>query len=278
VGALGWQNVPGLAALARRVFRGPARAFAEQMLGFDEIASREGLDEAARATARLHLRDVRVYGSENLPSGGFLALSNHPGLTDTLALFAALGRQDIRAIALDRPFLRSLPHVSRHLFFLPEQVNDRVIMIREVARYLRRGGSAVTFPAGRNEPDPDAYPGAVEALGGWVDSATVFARLAPDIAIVPVCVRGVTWPAVARHPIAKLRRKSDDRQLLASFIQLLWQLVFKVQVVTARVQIGKPIRSDRLPAHGGSDLHAAVLQQMRKLIELPPQGSGSSAL
>lgn len=277
LGALGWQQAPRLAAIARRLFRGPAREFAQQMLEFDEVAGRSGLVEAGRAAARLHLRDVRVYGAENLPSGSFLALSNHPGLTDTLVLFAALGRPDIRAIAMDRPFLRSLPHVSRHLFYLPEQVNARVALIREVARYARGGGAVMTFPAGHNEPDPDVYPGAIEALQDWVDSATVLARLAPEIAVVPVCVRGVAWPA-ARYPITRLRRKPDDQQLLASFIQLIWGLLFKVRPVTARVQIGQPIHLDRETPQGGSRLHAAVLEQMRHLIQVPPQGAWKSAL
>src|SRR5512137_1621139 len=99
VGAFGWQDRPRLSWLARALFQSPARAFARQMLDFDRNIQDLGLVEAARITERLHVRDVQIYGAENIPSGPFLALSNHPGMTDTLALFASLRRNDLRAIA-----------------------------------------------------------------------------------------------------------------------------------------------------------------------------------
>ena len=84
---------------------------------------------------------------------------------------------------------------------------------------------------------------------------------------MPVCVRGVTWPTAARHPLVRLRRSPEERQLLASALQLLWQLVFGARLVTVHVQIGEPI----LPAPGvpfdGEALHRAVLAEMRRLIE-----------
>jgi 1-acyl-sn-glycerol-3-phosphate acyltransferase len=130
VGAFGLKRHLRLSALARRVFRLPARAFARQMLEFDENTARHGLVEAARFTVRLHVRDVRVHGAENIPTGAVLVVSNHPGMTDTLVLFASLGRPDLHAIALARPFLLSLGNLSRRLLFLDENSPQRVGLVR----------------------------------------------------------------------------------------------------------------------------------------------------
>ncbi len=277
VGAFGWQNVPILAVAARRLLRRPARLFAQRMLEFDQDAGRHGLVAAASSALRNHVRDVEVHGLSNLPAGGYLALSNHPGLTDTLVLFAALGRRDLRTLALARPFLLSLQNVSHQLFYLPEPAAERVKLVRDVARYLRSGGAVLTFPAGRNEPDPENYPGAEQALDSWVESATVFARLAPGTPVVPVCVRGVTWRAAARHPVSRLRRKTEDQQLLASVLQLLCQVSFGIRPVKPTVRIGTPLWMDGLGAKSAADLHAAVLESMRTLVREPSLGRSQGA-
>jgi 1-acyl-sn-glycerol-3-phosphate acyltransferase len=278
VGAFGWKPTATAARLARALFHGPARAFARQMLTFDDNAGQHGLAAAARSAERLQVRDVRVYGADHLPAGGFLALSNHPGLTDTLALFAALDRPDLRVIALHRPFLLTLVNVSRHLLYLSESANERVALVREVGRHLRNGGAVLTFPAGRNEPDPQVYAGAVATLPDWTQSAEVFVRLAPGSPIVPVCVRGVSWEKIANHPLTRLRRLPDDRQLLASALQLLWQSAVGRPPITVRVQIGQPILAADRTTTGISSLHEALLGAMRDLIENPPTGEGRSAL
>lgn len=278
VGAFGWQNHPVLAAVARRVFGGVAQRFACEMLEFDANTGEHGLVEAARRTERLHVRDVRVFGADRLPSGRFLALSNHPGMTDTLALFAALNRPDLHVIALDRPFLLSLSNISEHLFYLSDQPGNRVLVVRQVARYLGNGGALLSFPAGHNEPDPDVYAGAVDSLKTWIDSAGVFVRLVPNTPVIPVCVRSVTWPRTAHHPLARLRRRRDDQQLLGSALQLLAHLTLRARPVSVRVQIGNPIVVGDRKVFDSAALHEAVLAEMKQLIETPMQGAGVSAL
>lgn len=278
VGAFGWNQRGPAARLARWLFHEPAQSFARQMLTFDAETGQRGLVEAARRTERLHVRDVRVYGAEHLPEGAFLALSNHPGLTDTLALFAALRRPDLRVIALDRPFLVALGNVSRQLFYLPESPQERVGLVRQVARHLKNGGAVLTFPAGRNEPDPQVYAGAAAALEQWLESAEVFVSLAPGTPIVPVCVRGVTWERASHNFLAGLRRRPDDHQLLASALQLLWQSTLGIPPVTVRVQIGRPIYASGRGTSSRPSLHEMVLEAMRSLIEGAPQGEGVSVL
>jgi 1-acyl-sn-glycerol-3-phosphate acyltransferase len=278
VGAFGWSGVSTLARAARVVFRGPAVAFARQMLQFDADTGERGLVEAARSAERLLARDVRVYGAHHLPTRGFLALSNHPGLTDTLALFSALGRNDLGVIAIDRPFLLSLANVSRQLFYLPDSPQGRAGLVRQVSRHLNRGGAVLTFPAGRTEPDPAAYDGAVESLADWIDSASVFVRLAPSVPVVPVCVRGVTWGTTAHHPIAGLRRAPGDQRLLASALQLLWQFIVGRPPITIRIQIGAPIHADGRRSGTVSAVQQELIRAMTGLIRNPPEGDGVTAL
>lgn len=200
VDAFGVQNQKLLARGLRRIFLKPAHEFARQMLAFDHAIGTRGLAEAACLTERLYVKDVRLYGAERLPDGPSLILSNHPGLTDTLALFTALARPDLRVIALDRPFLLSLPNLTKQLYFVTDEPNERAALVRRVVRHLNGGGSVLTFPAGHTEPDPDIYPGAVESLQAWNESVGVFVRLAPETAVVPVCVRNVTWDATRIIP------------------------------------------------------------------------------
>jgi len=278
VNAFGWQNHARLSRILRRLFLGPARLFAQQILDFDAAIGANGLTGASRRIERLYAREVRVFCADRIPDGPILALANHPGLTDTLALFCALRRDDLKIIALDRPFLQSLPNISNQLFYVTDDSRERVSLVRRVSGYLRAGGAALTFPAGHTEPDPDIYDGAVDALQRWTDSVGVFIRLAPETAVLPICVRGVTWNLAAYHPLTLLRRTHDDQQLLASALQLLSHLVLKTRPVTVNVQIGRPITVKALGTTDTQVIHQAVLAEMKRLIENPPEGEGISVL
>jgi hypothetical protein len=276
VNAFGWQEYPLPAGALRLLFNRPARKFARQMVEFDAAVGAHGLAEAARRLLRLYVRDVRVFGQA--PEAPFLALSNHPGMTDTLALFAALGRADLKIIALDRPFLLSLPNVSRELFYVTDDAAERFGLVRRVSAHLREGCPVLTFPAGRTEPDPRVYPGALESLQGWTDSAGAFVRLAPETVVVPILVSGVVWKSIARLPIVRLRKGRDEQELLASALQLLAMLMLDLRPVTVKVQIGRPISARELGTRDPQAIQRALLAGMTGLIENPPEGEGWSAL
>ena len=278
INALGIQNNPMLTHITRSLFHGVARKFAKQMIDFDSMARARGLAEAARLTERLYVREVRVFGADHLPDSAFLALSNHPGMTDTLALFAALKRDDLKIIALDRPFLLSLPNISKQLFYVTENPNDRVALVRHVSAHLRNGGSILTFPAGHNEPDPDVYEGAVDSLQSWTDSVGVFLRLAPQTPILPTVVRSVVWKRMADTPIIRIKHTRDERELLVVALQLLPMVVFNIKPVRVIVQIGEPITVKELGTTETQVIQQAVLAEMKRLIENPPESEGKSAL
>ena len=90
VNAFGWKHHAWFSRMVRTVFLRPARDFARQMVDFDHTIGERGLVEAACLTERLYVRDARVFGADCLPAGPCLFLANHPGMTDTLALFTAL--------------------------------------------------------------------------------------------------------------------------------------------------------------------------------------------
>ncbi len=278
VNAFGWQKQPALAALVRRVFFGPAREFARQMLEFDSRIGTRGLAEAACLTEHYYVKNVRLYGADCLPDGPTLILANHPGMTDTLALLAAVARPDSKVLALDRPFLMSLPNLTDQLMFVSDEPRERVGLVRRVVRHLQAGGSIISFPAGHTEPDPSNYPGAVESLNTWTDSASLFMRLAPETAVVPVVIRGVTWDKSVHNAFVRLRRELLDQMLVSTAFQLLANVALKMKPVTPSIQIGPPIRAGHLGTAEPAVVHAAVIDSMKALIQHPPTGEGQLIL
>jgi len=277
VSSFGWEHRPGLARVLRRTFVGPARNFAQVMLDFDDDIGANGLADAARVMLRKYIRDVRVF-SAPLPAGPFLALSNHPGMADTLALFSVLDRPDLKIVAIDRPFLKSLASISQRLFYVTDDHAARMTLVRQVSGHLRSGGAALTFPAGEIEPDPNVYPGALDTLSSWTDSVGVFVRMAPETVILPVLVRGVIWDKTARLLLLRLKKTREEREKLAASFQLFAHLTFKSKILDITVQVGKPITVAELGSKDTQVIHQAVLAEMKRLIENPPEGEGVSVL
>ena len=90
------------------------------------------------ALTKQYAAGLQVAGREHIPTDApVLILSNHPGLSDTVALFAAIARPDLRVIALDRPLLRSLPNTTQRLYLLPADSPGRMAVTRSVGRKAR---------------------------------------------------------------------------------------------------------------------------------------------
>lgn len=277
VASFGWEDHPKLAWMLRTMFMGPARKFAHQMLDFDDAVRSVGLVDAARQTQRRFIRNLRLF-SPPLPAGPFLALSNHPGMVDTLALFSALKRPDLKIIAVERPFLRALPNISDRLYYVNDDPSKRMTLIRQVSTHLHSGGAVLTFPAGKIEPDPNVYPGALDALQDWTDSVGFFVRITPETAILPVLVRGVLWDKTAGNPLTRVKKEREKRERLAAALQLMAHVVLNKKPLDVTVQIGRPITVAELGSRNTQVIHQAVLGEMKRLIENPPEGPGESAL
>jgi hypothetical protein len=278
ISSFGWQNRPFLARLLRSTFSAPPLTFARQMTEFDSAIASDGLVNASRLAARNYIDDIYIHGRERIPSSAFLALSNHPGMTDTLSLFIGLNRPDLKIIALDRPFLNALPNMSKQLAYVTDDAGQRFRLIRQISAHLRTGGAALTFPAGQIEPDPDIQSGAADSLCSWTDSAGIFIRMAPQTAVLPVLVRGVIRKKTAFHPLTYLRRAREEREKLAAALQLLSHVMLKKKDVHVRIQIGNPIYTKDLGTTQTKVIHQAVLAEMRQLIKDPLTEEGERLL
>ncbi len=253
----------------------PAQRFASQMVEFDRQVGEQGLHQASQHTLKGYVSQIEIVGQQNIPaSGPLLVLSNHPGMTDTLALFASLDRPDLRIIAAERPFLSALSNVSRHLIYVPDDTNQRMGVVRNVVNHLRRGGAALTFPAGEIEPDPYCMPGAVDSLEGWSESMAVFARLVPETSIVVAIVSGVIWPASLSHPLTRLRKAQQDRERIAASLQVLGQMLSpSLRPVAVRVAFSQALPAAELINDGSMTFMNAVTEQARQLIQKAPKFS-----
>ena len=240
--------------------RVPAKRLARQIATYDEVVGESGLAVGGAWALERMARRVEVEGRENVPSEGPLLLAaNHPGLADSLALFATVPRRDLRVVAAEKPFLKALPNTSRYLISVAEASPGRFGVVRSAVRHLRGGGAVLTFPGGEIEPDPAVLPGATEALGRWSGSLDLFARLVPDLTVVPAVVSGVLSPAALRNPLIFLRRRPKDRQWLAATLQAMAPALHDV---TVRVAFGRPIYADAV-----ATVDRVVLRETRRLIE-----------
>ncbi|HQV94109.1 MAG TPA: hypothetical protein PLA27_09140 [Anaerolineales bacterium] len=278
VSSFGLRNDSLTARILQKIFFNHAQTFARQMVEFDSVTGNSGLAEGARAVLRHHYDDVRVHGADLIPASGFLALSNHPGLADSAATFAALNRPDLKIIALQRPFLEALTNLSKQLFYVTDDASSRMTLVRQVSGFLRNGGAVLTYPAGHIEPDPDLYTDAADSLEKWTDSVGVFLRMSPETPILPILVRGVIWKKAITHPLTRIRKARLDREALAAAFQVFIMMRGKIKDVHVRVQIGNPIYTKQLGTSETTIIHQAVLAEMKRLIQNPPTDHGKSIL
>ena len=240
-----------------------ARRFAREVATYDRVVGEHGLQAGANWILKQYIQNLQIEDQANIPTcGPVLILCNHPGLTDTMALFASLPRSNLRVVAGERPFLRALPNTNCQLIYVPDDPQARLGVVRAGVSHLRQGGALLTFPAGRIEPDPAVLPGAAESLQTWSESIVLFVRLAPQTQIVPAIIRGVLAPASLRNPLTRLRREQKDRERLAATLQILLQSALAAyRPANVRVTFGTPILAD--PA----TVMQAVTDQARRLIE-----------
>jgi len=280
VSSFGLERKPFLASVLRRAFASPAHKFASQMMDFDRAVGQTNLAEASRKIMKEHyVRDVRVHGHEHiLRDGPTIFLANHPGMADTLSLFAAINRANLKIIALHRPFLESLINTTKQLFFIDNDPAIRMRAVRQVTNHLRNGGAVLTFPAGEIEPDPFVYSGALDSLNNWTDSAGVFLRFVRDVKIVPVLVSGVIWEKAARHWLTRFKRKRFEQEKLAAALQLLTIILRDAKPTTVHVQFARPIILEEISSTDSQAIHKVVVERMRSLILHKPPNEGISAL
>ena len=162
---------------------------ASQRLGrqlgvLDGEIARVGLAKASRALSCALAWRAHARARSSPPANGALVAMNHPGAYDALAMMSALERDDVMFLARDRPFLRVLPNLAKHLTFVGPTGFKRAV------RFLVDGGVVVQLGAGAIEPDTKFDAG---DLAPWPSGADRLAALAHarGVAVVPAFVCGV---------------------------------------------------------------------------------------
>ena len=265
VEALGIAQQPLCADAALRMGRAHARAFAQRVLAMDGAVGELGLGEGSAWGLGALSTTLTVVNRAGVPNHGpLLFVANHPGMTDTIALFAAIACADLRTIAAHRAFLALLPNFSASLIWVDDVAMGSPGALRTAVHHLRAGGALLTFPGGQIEPDPAVQSGLDDALTTWKRSLDLLVRLAPAVHIVPVLVSGVISAQAARSPLRNLRRSRAGRDHLSTMLQLgipAWR------AVSAEVRFGPPLPAAAL-AHDGisSPATTAAIEMMRALL------------
>src|SRR5437016_9193769 len=125
---------------------------------------------------------LAVEGRGRVPDRGpVLVVANHPGLSDAMALVAALGREDAWIVTANYPFLRAMRLASQRFLFVADDRSDRLSAFRSILSRLRAGEAVLVFPSGGLELDPAlSRDSALASLATWSRSIELLARLVPD--------------------------------------------------------------------------------------------------
>lgn len=266
--SLGWEGGRPGDAFARALLRPAARRIAREFALLDDVLAERTLPDAARWALDHFHAGVETTGLDRVPrQGPILLVANHPGLTDAVALIAALDRDDVRIVAADYPFLHAMRGLTPRLIFLGPDGTSQLSWIRAASRHLRQGGAVLLFPAGRLEPDP-AVLGHAGALLQWSESFGLIARLAPETQVVLAFVSGVLSPRAFAHPLTRIRRTARDRQRVATLLQM---IDARYRRVAVRVAFGAPVdRSSDVSGVVAACMHQLVAEARTDWTRLPP--------
>src|SRR5262245_46961932 len=247
-------------ALADWLASFPARRLSRQLLHLDDLVGRHGLAAAGRYILAEFTSSTRIEGQLHIPPcGPVLAVANHPGMVDVMAICAALERRpDLKIIAAEREMLQLLPNLRSRLLFVNPRAKSRSGLLRDAANHLRQGRASLTFPAGTIEPDPSVR--VVDPLAGWSDSAELFVRLVPETLVLPIVVSGVISRTAQQHRIAKCFADPKEREWAAATLQVLYRHLRDTQT---RVVIGEPISSGTSGQRGA--IHAAMASLLARV-------------
>jgi hypothetical protein len=237
---------------------------------FDYLVAEEGFSKAAAWVLTQFCSHVTARHNEPSPAEGpLLVVSNHPGTYDSLVVTSQVGRDDMRFIAGDIPFLEHLPHACRNFIFIePRDAYNRMAAARDAIRHLQRGQAIFLFGSGHIDPDPAVYPRAAEHIEAWYTSVEVFLRHVPQTRLLLALVSHVVAPEWARHPITWLRKQGIDKRRLAEFGQVITQLLSPGKLkLTPFVSFASPVTVQELRAESDSEqLLPAIIRREKALL------------
>lgn len=248
--------------VVRRLIRPVAHHVAGRFVTYDRALGEAGMRHGSTWIVDDATGGLNVEGRERVPAHGpLLVVANHPGLSDAVAVLAALEREDAWIVTANYPFLRALRLASRRFLFVSEDRADRLSAFRSIVSRLRCGETVLVFPAGGLELDPAlSRVAALASLATWSRSIELLARLVPDTLVVPAAISGVVSRSAFDHRLARRRGVLKERQRMATLLQFVLP-AYRANRVS--ISFGLPI------AGGTRDLHDAVVDAMRALIGAP---------
>lgn len=261
---------------------GRLRQFADNLAAFNVDLVTRGLAAASTALCARYGGQVTAEGLHHIPATGpLLLVSNHPGMFDTLAIYATLPRSDIRALARPQPLLGLLSSLAPNLLMLPDEGAGRAGGLRQVLQVLRADGALLIYPAGHLEPEPVLIgrhgldgPAPPEPLGPWSNGVGTLVKLAArqgvPLWVVPTSLSGVlslsTWRRFG--PLLKLRKTLRGREDLTAVLQVAFP---SLGPTTIRVCYGAPLDAASLAANDAdveaitARIRAAVHDQLKQI-------------
>lgn len=259
-------------AVLRRVVEAlagvPSRRLGRTLARFDADVAAHGLRVAAIAVMRALGARVDVEGRVP-PSGAVLVITNHPGAYDSLALMAALARDDVALLASDRAFLRAMPHVSEHLVLVsdsrtPGSATARAAGLRAALAWLGAGHVLVQYGAGVIEPDVRFATDGDEVLGAWSNGTGVLAAqaVARGASVVPAFVSGVHSARAKRLPLVRW----GERRGITTIAPLLQATLPGFRDVHVTVRIGAALGGAALDALAAETTHAGRTARLRAAV------------
>lgn len=259
----------------------PATRFAAMLAEFDLDVANRGYREAISKLLERFVTDVRLHGTENIPTEGPLVVaSNHPGTYDGLAILSGIPRNDMKLVVQNVPFARNLQASSPHLIYTPSDLYGRMGVVRSMIRHLNDGGGLLIFPSGKLDPDPKVLPGAMEALSEWSPSIEFVLRKVPDTQVLVTIVSGVLAQSSLESLMAKFFDDLWMRLRVAEFTQIVRQLFTgKTLDLVPEVSFGDPISfEDILRRINSQSVMNEIIGIARELMEkhtgLPPFDNG----
>jgi Acyltransferase len=250
----------------------PARRFATLMAEVDRRVAQNGIVDAAQWLLTQIVTGIDVHGAEHIPrQGSVLVAANHPGAYDIVALIASIGRNDLKIIASDVPFTRSLIATAPHLIYVnPANLGapDRMVAIRSGIHHLQNGGALLIYPTGIVDPDPDISAGLAESIGTWSGSLEIFLRRATQTCVVPAIVSNVLSRHYFNSPLVKIPKPAWEKRKLAEMIQVSRQMLANKPIdLTPRLTFGAVINGADLRDSEGHYLPAIIAQARQTLLE-----------
>lgn len=247
----------------------PMVRFSEMATIFDYQVVQEGWQKASAWFITHFVDKVKALGAEQLPTEGPLVIAaNHPGAYDSLVISSHIPRDDVKIISSDIPFVKKLPDSSKHMIFSTQDVHDRMSAARSALRHLKNGGTLLVFARGTMDPDPAFMPGSEVELTRWTSSLGLFLRNVPQTKLAVSVISGVLSPKYLNHPATLFRKGRVNKQRLAEFFQVMYQLLAPGKLmVSPNLSFGAPVTLDDLGLSDKQDIKKITDEVIKKAQE-----------